>query len=218
MSLRKQNYPIYLITFRESPRRAAAIRQLESSGFDFHAVDGVSGSRLNDGLLKRITSALTGLLFPKTGRMRKGEVACYLSHMLAHREIAASGEKSAVIIEDDAVLNTLFFDFQKAEKTVPDTTDICFLASNIDPGTRYCKTGSLLTHLTGDLSILSVDERAFLCHGILGITGLLPEKAIERFSGIPSDRHELLLSELPCHFQQVRQGSDYRTRPGLFHY
>lgn len=112
--------PIYLINLDRSPDRLSFMRrQAQAFGFCFTRIAGVDGRAGLPDWLKHA--------FPEP-RMTSGEVDCYASHLEVYRHMLTRGERAAIILEDDAVLDLDFCEVaRRAVATAPQSWDVIHL-------------------------------------------------------------------------------------------
>ena len=104
------NVPIFVISLPGSPRRETMTRQMARWGGRWSFVDAVDGRTLSAEELNRVYDEKRTLR--RIGRpMSKGEIGTALSHASIYRRMEEEGIPRALILEDDAVLSSAFFDF-----------------------------------------------------------------------------------------------------------
>jgi len=87
----------YIINLlRSTERRKEMQRQLKKLGLPYIFVEAVDAASIPDEVFHEIAPS---------PNMRKGEVACVLSHISAYREFLQSGDNYALIMEDDCIIN-----------------------------------------------------------------------------------------------------------------
>lgn len=84
---------------RSIERRASMEHQLSLLNLDYEIVEAVDGSKLSHSEIMRETRPLNYAL-------RCGEVGCALSHINLYRKIASEGIPLALILEDDALIDS----------------------------------------------------------------------------------------------------------------
>lgn len=98
---------IYVINLDRSPKRLEEISsQLTRLGLSFQRVAAVDGKEATPEQLSQLDEASYQRKHGKTSL--PGELGCYLSHVEAIRQFLQSGHASAVILEDDAILEDGF--------------------------------------------------------------------------------------------------------------
>ena len=90
----------YVLTIEPpgGPRRKSIAQQLEPAAFSWEFFEGV---RRDDAGLQELYSPLRNLLLAKRS-VTPSELACYASHRAIWRRIVSSGERYALVLEDDA--------------------------------------------------------------------------------------------------------------------
>lgn len=93
---------IYVISLnRARERRQFMQKQMESLGLSYEIVDAVDYQQLTGEEFKELTDEAAVRNNPY---LTKGMQACALSHAKVLNKIAAAGDKTALVLEDDAVL------------------------------------------------------------------------------------------------------------------
>lgn len=94
-----QSIPVFVVSLRRAQdRRALMSRQLREAGLNFEIVDGVDGNAISAQDLEALT--VPGKVF------HPGVIGCYLSHTNIYKKIVDEAIEVALILEDDAVLNS----------------------------------------------------------------------------------------------------------------
>jgi glycosyl transferase, family 25 len=104
----KKSLPIKVISLERAGRREGIAHTLLAHGVDFSFVDAVDAQEFQAGELASLYDDAAAR--SRYGRsLSEGEVACFLSHRRLWQEVANSGH-SAIVLEDDALLESDFFD------------------------------------------------------------------------------------------------------------
>ena len=101
----QKKFKTYVINLKErKDRRDKMDKILNKVGIDPIYIDAVNGSKLDteDLIRKHIYS-------PDHRDLRKGEIGCYMSHVIAWKKIANGNDDYGLIIEDDIVINNDFY-------------------------------------------------------------------------------------------------------------
>ena len=167
----KQNYetsgfgkpPVYFLTFPGSPR-LPRYEELKRQYPELKLFLGCPASLIGDARFARLTSSPFHKLWIRPKRLLRGEVACYLTHLLFLKHMVDLKLNSSVVIEDDGLP-----DF---EKLMPFTTELqkdprvtfCSFCSNHDNRSQYLKTSIYKTINGIDLKISQT--------GLMGAVGL----------------------------------------------
>ena len=103
--------PIFILTLEDAmARRAPLIASLEAEGISYELWYGIDGRK---GLDAEFEAMIDRDAARQTMRrdMGDGEFACALSHHFIYREILSRDLPFAVVLEDDAIIDTPFFSF-----------------------------------------------------------------------------------------------------------
>lgn len=106
-------WPIYVISLKDADaRRDAITRQFQKISLDFTFFNAIDGRRA---LPPEYESWVDrDKTFTNLNReMSDGEYACAISHMSVYLKIISGNHDGAIILEDDAILTSLFEDFVK---------------------------------------------------------------------------------------------------------
>lgn len=99
---------IHVISLASSERRASIARALDERGVAFRFEDAYDARSLSDAEVDMVSDQRAAQL--RYGRaLTRGELGCFASHRSVWRKIVVSG-RSAVVLEDDALLEDAFFD------------------------------------------------------------------------------------------------------------
>lgn len=120
--------PIFIISLKNSPRRAVIAKRLSSLNISFEFFDAIYGKDLTSYQLSEIDYEF----YPKYYAARKpltlGEIGCAMSHIQLYRRIIDNNIEQAIILEDDAIV---YQDFEAIVrdilKKVPKRREIIFL-------------------------------------------------------------------------------------------
>ncbi len=162
---------------RDTARRAHMEKQLAGAGIVFTRQPGVLGDRLPD--------ALRPYFYDRTGRpkttMKKGELGCYASHLLALQRVA-SGElgPAVLIMEDDLDLAPGLIEIiAEARRAAPANWDILRLSSASRRAyvpvarvgaSRFLVRYSKIPNSAGAYLVTPEGALKFLLRGIRGLT------------------------------------------------
>lgn len=95
--------PVYVLSLRRNQARRREIKNhLGELGISFEWIDGVDGRKLSAPEKSDFLS--DDRQYFANGPMSDGALGCLLSHRLAWQRIVSSSESTALILEDDAVL------------------------------------------------------------------------------------------------------------------
>src|ERR1700756_754850 len=101
-------FAIYVISLSSSERRESIAKVLTERAAAFRFEDAIDGRELTDAQVNDICDEEAAR--DRYGRpLTRGELGCFMSHRSVWRKIAESG-RSAVVIEDDALLEAVFFE------------------------------------------------------------------------------------------------------------
>ncbi|AOF84561.1 glycosyltransferase 25 family protein [Hydrogenophaga sp. RAC07] len=93
-----QAIPIFVISLERAPERRHAITShLDSLGLEYEVVNAVDGKKLSEEEIAEVVCE--GLSYDC------GVVGCYLSHIMVYKIIVEKNIATALILEDDAILN-----------------------------------------------------------------------------------------------------------------
>ncbi|MBW3095709.1 glycosyltransferase family 25 protein [Pseudohoeflea coraliihabitans] len=96
----------YIIHLRNSVNRQQNVRHLQNClPGPTHIVDAVAGAQLNQDDIDAVYQR-SRFWLPYPFRLSRAEIACFLSHRKAWRAIVESGDEAAIIVEDDAQIDT----------------------------------------------------------------------------------------------------------------
>jgi glycosyl transferase family 25 len=96
-------FSAYLINLDHSKDRLAhAVQQLSAASIAFERVSGVVGANVPAHLAPKFLTADGVIASP----LRPGEVGCYASHLLVCERVLDRAEPFALVVEDDAVVDT----------------------------------------------------------------------------------------------------------------
>ena len=102
----------FLINLDRSTERLDSVERCFSGRPPFRRVEGTDGKQFNDatslGYSLRMNTREYGRL------LKKGEIGCYHSHLDAAKCFLQTGDPYGVILEDDAIVDDIFFDFLNA--------------------------------------------------------------------------------------------------------
>lgn len=120
--------PIFVISLKNSPRRAVISRHLASLGLEFEFFDAIYGKALPESELAKIDYDF----YPRNYNAKKpltlGEIGCAMSHIKLYEHIIANNIQEAIIFEDDVFLNLYFKSIlNTALKKVSKNKEIIFL-------------------------------------------------------------------------------------------
>lgn len=94
-----QAIPIFVISLERAPERRHAITShLKSLGLEYEVVNAVDGKKLSEKQISEVVRE--GLSYDC------GVVGCYLSHIMVYKIIVERNISTALILEDDAMLNS----------------------------------------------------------------------------------------------------------------
>lgn len=117
----------YIINLKRSAkRREHIVAEAEQAGLDYVIVDAVDGALLSDDELNELCDIDTVRKYPEW--LSLGMIGCVLSHKRAYRRFLATNDKTALVIEDDAVLPAEFRTIAEkaAESIEPDEVQLFF--------------------------------------------------------------------------------------------
>ncbi|WP_322054779.1 glycosyltransferase family 25 protein [Paraburkholderia bannensis] len=118
---------VVIVSLARSGRRERIAEVMTRHDVDFSFVDAIDAKLFKDGELDRLYDDVQARA--RYGRpLSSGEVACFLSHRLIWESIA-NGGKSAVVLEDDALLDPEFFTkvLTWSNDTLAQTADVVLL-------------------------------------------------------------------------------------------
>lgn len=120
--------PIFVISLKNSPRRAVISRHLASLELEFEFFDAIYGKALSENELAKIDYDF----YPRNYNARKpltlGEIGCAMSHIKLYEHMIANNIQEAIIFEDDVFLNFHFkLIFKTALEKVSKNKEIIFL-------------------------------------------------------------------------------------------
>lgn len=102
-----ESIPVMIVSLARSGRRERIAEVMSRHGVDFCFVDAIDAHRFEDGELERLYDDSAAR--SRYGwSLSRGEVACFLSHRLLWQRVVSSG-RSAIVLEDDALLDPAFF-------------------------------------------------------------------------------------------------------------
>lgn len=109
-----REFPVYVISLPESQDRREYIKgQLE--GYSYEIIDAVNGRMINDNELPQ---------YIKRGRLRPGQIGCFMSHVNLWKRLNESEQTSpSIVLEDDAQITINLEEI----KRLPNEFDIIFL-------------------------------------------------------------------------------------------
>lgn len=121
-----------VINLNESKDRWLRVSgRLNELGLVFDRISAVNGKTLTDKEVEALTYPLnhfeTKVRF--TRNLTRGEVGCFLSHRKCWKALVESGEKFAIIMEDDIRISSLAARYMKNNEWLPSECDICQLSS-----------------------------------------------------------------------------------------
>ncbi|WP_322070801.1 glycosyltransferase family 25 protein [Paraburkholderia bannensis] len=120
-------FQVVIVSLARSGRRERIAEVMTRHGVDFCFIDAIDAKLFEDGELDRLYDDAAARA--RYGRpLSSGEVACFLSHRLLWKSIA-NGGRSAVVLEDDALLDPEFFTkvLTWSEDTLAQTADVVLL-------------------------------------------------------------------------------------------
>lgn len=105
--------------------------RLNELGLVFKRISAVNGRMLMDKEIEALTYPLdhfeTKVRF--TRNLTRGEIGCFLSHRKCWEALVESGEKYAIVMEDDIRISSLAALYMKNDEWLPSECDICQLSS-----------------------------------------------------------------------------------------
>ncbi|MFL9964196.1 glycosyltransferase family 25 protein [Paraburkholderia sediminicola] len=135
-------FDIYVISLSSSERRESIAKVLTDRGAAFRFEDAVDGRELTEAQIDDIYDEAAAR--DRYGRpLTRGELGCFMSHRSAWRKIAESG-RSAVVIEDDALLEAVFYErvLTASEALLASAADIVLLGRS-----KLCRASAARTYL-----------------------------------------------------------------------
>ena len=87
---------------RSSDRWKAIKEQLDQLQISARRIDAVDGKSLPDKEVKQLTSSVH---YSMGRELERGEIGCFLSHRKCWQELVDSGEKYALVMEDDLLFS-----------------------------------------------------------------------------------------------------------------
>ncbi|MDE1994960.1 MAG: glycosyltransferase family 25 protein [Rhizobiaceae bacterium] len=142
LSTPAQPLPVYLINIDRATERLAEIqRQSREFGIEIERVEGIDGTLLPQDRWIDVDHAR---FQRRHGRLiLPGEYGCYRSHLVALRQFLASGHDSAIIIEDDILLDGDFLERAAAAKEAAPSAELIKLVNHRWNGFRgFARSGN----------------------------------------------------------------------------
>lgn len=106
---------------RSADRWEAIKKQLEQLQISVRRVDAVDGKLLPDEEVKRLTSSVH---YSMGRELERGEIGCFLSHRKCWQELVDSGEKYALVMEDDLLFSDRALKFMQSDDWIPAECDL----------------------------------------------------------------------------------------------
>lgn len=100
--------PIFVISLKNSPRRAVISRHLASLGLKFEFFDAVYGKELPESELAKVDYEFYPKIYNAKKPLTLGEVGCAISHINLYEHIVKNNIPEAIIFEDDVFLHLYF--------------------------------------------------------------------------------------------------------------
>ena len=102
----------FLINLDRSTERLASVERCFSGRPPFRRVEGTDGKQFNDAASLGYSLKMNRKEYGRL--LTKGEIGCYHSHLNAAKFFLQTGNPYGVILEDDAIVDDIFFDFLNA--------------------------------------------------------------------------------------------------------
>ncbi|MFP4793960.1 glycosyltransferase family 25 protein [Pasteurella multocida] len=119
--------PIFVISLKDSPRRAIISQRLNGLKLNFTFIDGINGKMLSDAEKQAIDYEFYPKQFAASRPLTIGEIGCAMSHLLIYKMILEQNIDKAIILEDDAIVSQEFEHIVlDSLNKVPNTVDILF--------------------------------------------------------------------------------------------
>lgn len=102
-----RSIPVFVLSLTGSPRRGRIANRLDQLGIPFAFLDGIDGRKLSPVELANVYDEAAALR--RYGRaLAPAEIGASLSHRLAYRRIVDDNIGSAIVFEDDAIIEDEF--------------------------------------------------------------------------------------------------------------
>jgi glycosyl transferase family 25 len=119
---------VFVISLPGSSCRAALVSRVAALGVEFRLVEAINGRLLSPDKVAEVYDARAARR--RLGReMSAGEIGCALSHRQVYRTMLAEGLETAVVLEDDAIVDDEFVEILRQVQRVPDKVELLLFRS-----------------------------------------------------------------------------------------